>query len=271
MNIVLLLKYLLLGLIQGLAEGLPISSSGHLLIFKHLIDLNVDFDTLAIITNFGSLVGIVIVFRNEWIRLIKHFFEYLFQKKEEAKADFKYCWLIVLGCIPAGLIGLVVKKLDLFESIDNNVKVVGISLIITSVMLYLVRTFKGSIKAKDMTWKEALKVGCFQILGIFPGISRSGSTLVGGLFSNLNRDTAFKYSFLLYVPMSVAATGLELFDLVGTKMETWTIIYYVLATILACLATMFTTKLFRRIVNQGKLIYFSAYCLIVGLLVLIFM
>jgi undecaprenyl-diphosphatase len=122
-----------------------------------------------------------------------------------------------------------------------------------------------------MTWKESLKVGFFQILGIFPGISRSGSTLVGGLVANLNRDTAFKYSFMLYVPMSIAATGLELFDLVGKSMDMWTIIYYLLATIIACVATMFTTKLFRRIVNQGKLIYFSGYCLIVGILVLIFM
>ena len=104
-----MLKYIILGLIQGLTETIPVSSSGHLMILKRLMDMNVDFDTIAILTNFGSLIAIVILFWNDLVKLVKNFFIYLFKKDKSAKNDYKYCWMIVLGCIPAGLMGLVVS------------------------------------------------------------------------------------------------------------------------------------------------------------------
>ena len=268
MNFIELLKYILLGLVQGLTETIPISSSGHLMILKRLIDLNVDFDTIAILTNFGSLIAIIILFWKDIKEYVVNFFKYLFTKDKNCKSDFKYCWMIVLGCIPAGLIGLVVKKLDLFAKIENNIKIVGLSLIITSILLFMVRNFKGKKTDKDLGVKEALTVGCFQILGLFPGISRSGSTIVGGMTTGLKRDTAFKYSFMLYIPISIAATGLELLDLTINK----TLIpYYLIAILVSTIATLLVTKWFRKVVSEGKLIYFSIYCLIVGLLVLILM
>ena len=103
----LLLKYILLGFIQGVTEALPISSSGHLLIFKTLLNVDVDFDTLAIITNAGSLLAVVIIFWKDIIELINSFFKYLKTKDSKYKTDYNYCWLIVLGCIPAGIIGLI--------------------------------------------------------------------------------------------------------------------------------------------------------------------
>ena len=263
-----LLKYILLGLIQGLTETIPVSSSGHLMILKRLMDVNVDYDTIAILTNFGSLVAIVILFWNDIITIVKDFFKYLFTKKEENKAGYKYAWMIVLGCIPAGLMGLLVSKLELFSKIENNIKIVGISLIITSALLFIVRNFKGRKEDENIGVKEALIVGCFQILGLFPGISRSGSTIVGGMTGGLKRDTAFKYSFMLYMPLSLAAMVLELTDL---HIEKDLIVPYVLSIVVACIATLLVTKWFRKIVNSGKLIYFSAYCFIVGLLVIIFL
>ena len=112
-----MLKYIILGLIQGLTETIPVSSSGHLMILKRLMEMNVDFDTIAILTNFGSLIAIVILFWNDLVKLVKNFFIYLFKKDKSAKNDYKYCWMIVLGCIPAGLMGLVVSKLELFAKI----------------------------------------------------------------------------------------------------------------------------------------------------------
>ena len=176
--------------------------------------------------------------------------------------------MIVLGCIPAGLMGIVIKKLDIFDKIENNIKVVGISLIITAILLFIVRNFKGTKDDNKIGIKEALTVGCFQILGLLPGISRSGSTIVGGMTAGLKRDTAFKYSFMLYIPLSVAAMALELTDINISKDL---IIYYAIATILAGVATFLVTKWFRKIVVKGKLIYFSIYCLIVGILVLLFL
>ena len=266
-----LIKYLFLGLIQGLTEAIPVSSSGHLMIFKKLIDLDIDFDTLAIVTNFGSLIAIILVFWKDLIKLVCSFFKYLFKHDKNCKDDYRYCWLIVLGCIPAGIAGLIVSKLDLLDKIDNNVKIVGATLIVTSILLYLIRNIKGSREDKDITWKNALIIGIFQILGLLPGISRSGSTIIGGMNQDLKRDTAFKYSFMLYIPMSIAAMALELGEIIDKNISTTIWMYYLLSAIVAMVFTYIMTRWFRRVVNHGKLIYFSIYCFIIGTLVLIFL
>lgn len=263
-----ILKYLLLSVVQGLTETIPVSSSGHLMIIKKLISLDVDFNTIAILTNFGSLIAILIIFWKDIVSLINSFFKYLSTKETKYKSEYKYCWMIVLGCIPAGLCGLIVSKLELFAKIENNIKIVGLSLIITAILLFIIRNFKGKKDDKDIGVKEALTVGCFQILGLFPGISRSGSTIVGGMSGGLKRDTAFKYSFMLYIPMSIAAMGLELFDI---EFNSSLILPYAISIIVSCIVTLLVTKWFRKIVNEGKLIYFSIYCLIVGLLVILFL
>lgn len=263
------LKYILLGFIQGLTETIPVSSSGHLMIFKRLMDVDVDFDTIAILTNFGSLMAIVVIFWGDIVRLFKNFFGYLFgEKNDEKKKDYKYCWMIVLGCIPAGIAGLLVSYFDLFDKIEDNIKIVGVSLIVTSILLFIIRNFKGDKDDYKIGVKEAFTVGCFQILGLFPGISRSGSTIVGGMTQKLKRDTAFKYSFMLYIPMSLAAMALEVSDLNIDKSLIW---YYVGSVAVAFIMTLLVTKWFRKIVNSGKLIYFSIYCFVVGTLVLIFL
>ena len=263
-----LLKYIFLGFIQGLTETIPVSSSGHLMIFKKLLDLNVDFDTIAILTNFGSLIAIVIFFWNDIKKLISSFFKYLITRDNKFKTDYKYCWMIVLGCIPAGLAGLLVSKLDLFDKIENNIKIVGISLIVTSILLFIVRNFNGKKGDEKVRIKESLTVGFFQILGLFPGISRSGSTLVGGMSTGLKRDTAFKYSFMLYIPMSLAAMALELKDIV---LDSSLVFYYFMAMLVATLVTYIVIKWFRKIVSKGKLIYFALYCFVAGLLVILFL
>lgn len=263
-----LLKYIFLGFIQGLTETIPVSSSGHLMIFKKILNLNVDFDTIAILTNFGSLIAITIFFWSDIKKLIINFFKYLNSKDTKLKSDYRYCWMIVLGCIPAGLAGLIVSKLDLFDKIENNIKIVGISLIVTSILLFVVRNFNGKKDDKKLKVKESLTVGFFQILGLFPGISRSGSTLVGGMSSGLKRDTAFKFSFMLYIPMSIAAMALEIKDL---AIESSLLFYYFMAVLVAGIVTYIVIKWFRKIVSSGKLVYFSIYCFIVGLLVILFL
>jgi len=259
---------ILLGLIQGLTETIPVSSSGHLMIVKRLMESGIDYDGIAIMTNFGSLVAIIILFRKEIIKIIADFFRFIGTKDANCKENYEYAWMIALGCIPAGIMGLVISKLDLFVKIENNIKIVGVSLIITAILLFVVRNFKGKKDYTQLSFKEAIVVGCFQILGLFPGISRSGSTIVGGMAAGLKRETAFNYSFMLYIPLSLAAMALELTDIQISKEL---IPFYLAATVVAGIATYLVTKWFRKIVNKGKLIYFSIYCLIVGLLVLIFL
>ena len=122
-----------------------------------------------------------------------------------------------------------------------------------------------------MTLKDAIVVGLCQVIALIPGISRSGSTIIGGMFCGLKRDTAFKYSFMLYLPISVATMMLGVKDLIDANLSLRTWFLYIVSAELAGILTYFATKWFSKLVKEGKLIYFSIYCVIVGLLVLIFL
>ena len=274
MSFLELIKYIFLGFIQGFTEPIPVSSSGHLLIFQKLVsgdNFNVDFSLLATLTNFGSLIAISIIYREDIVNLFKSFFSYLKTKKDEHYDNYKYCWLIVIGTIPAGIMGLVVTKLDLFTKLEENVKFVGVTLLITAVFLFLIRNIKGKKTKKDITFKDAIIVGLFQVVALIPGISRSGATIVGGMTRKFKRETAFDFSFILYIPISIATTILGISDLLGSNLSLEMWIYYISATIVSGFITFFATKWFRNIVKHGKLIYFVIYCLIVGSLVILFL
>ena len=273
-----LLVYLILGIFQGLTEPIPVSSSGHILIIQTLLqkaatEVTIDFSTLATITNLGSLVAIIILFREKIFDLVKSFFTYIFQKdsRKKLKQDYNHCWKIVLATIPAGVMGLVATVFDLLDTLEENVKFVGLTLLITSVFLYLIKDFKGKKDEKDITWKDAFIIGLYQMIAIIPGISRSGSTIVGGMFQGLKRETAFNFSFILYIPISIATSLLGIKDLIELSVSSSTWILYTIAAIVSGIFTYICTKWFAKIVKEGKLIYFSIYCLIVGILVILFL
>lgn len=266
-----LLMYIFLGIIQGITEPIPVSSSGHLLIFQKLIGGidKIDFGLLATITNFGSFIAICLIFKDEIVELFKSFFGYLTTKNKKYHNNYKYCLLIILGTIPAGLMGLIVTKLGIFDFLETNVKFVGFTLLVTALFLFLIKDFKGKKDSKDITFKDALVVGLFQVVALIPGISRSGSTIVGGMFRNFKRETAFNFSFILYIPISIATTVLGLKDLFSADISINTMMLYFLSMIMAFIFTYIGTKWFKNLVKEGKLIYFVYYCLIVGTLVLI--
>lgn len=265
-----LIKYLFLAIIQGFTEPIPVSSSGHLIIFRNLINMTELNDlNFEIILNFGSFLAIVVFFWNDIISIIKDFFSYLKTKEEKYKPNYKYAWYIVIATIPAGIVGLVLK--DFIENSLNSVKLVGIALLVTSLFLFLIRNFKGKKDDKTITWKDAIVVGLFQVVALFPGISRSGSTLVGGMFRGLKRDTAFKFSFMLYLPISLATMALGIKDLLEANIGINLWACYLTCMIVSGIVTYFSTKWFNGIMKTGKLIYFVWYCLIVGTLVTLFL
>ena len=271
--------YILLGIVQGIVEALPISSSGHLLVFNNLLTNYLGFknvalsntELLAIITNFGSLIAVIILYRNKIISILKDFFGYFKTKSKKQETNYKYGWNIILATIPAGIIGLIISKLKIFDAINNNIKIIGVTLIITGIFLFLIRKTNGKKTEKDMTLKDAIAVGLFQVLGLLPGISRSGSTIVGGLYKGLDRQTAFDFSFMLYIPISCATTLLGLKDLFGSNITPNEIMLFIISAVVAGIFTYFSVKWFRKIIKNGKLIYFSIYCFIVGLLIILFL
>lgn len=264
------IKHLFLAIIQGFTEPIPISSSGHLVIFKSILNSGVLNDlNFEIILNFGSLIAIVIFFFNDIITIIKDFFLFIKTKDKKYKKNFKYSLLIIVGTIPAGIIGFLFK--DTIEELLSGVKIVGIALLVTALFLYLIKNIKGVKNDDEISFKDALIIGCFQAVALLPGISRSGATIVGGMFRNLKRETAFKFSFMLYIPISIATMLLGVKDLMEASISSTLLMTYLICMIASGIITYFTTKWFNNIMKNGKLIYFVIYCLIVGSLVIIFL
>lgn len=264
-----ILKYIFLGIVQGFTEPLPISSSGHVFILKELFDLGTNDLNFEIIVNFGSLLAILLIYKDDIIRLIKNFFLYFKTKTEETRTDFKYCWLILISSIPVGIVGLLFK--DVIEEKLNNTKIIGIAFLITALFLFLVKNIKGKKQEKDMSFFDACIIGLTQVIALFPGISRSGSTLIGGLFRDLDRSTALKYSFMLYIPVSLGTTLLGIKDLLEMKNIHDIILPYGLGFIASFIVSYFTLRWFMGVVRKGNLKYFSIYCLLLGILILLFM
>lgn len=265
-----IIKYIILGIIQGFTEPLPISSSGHVYILRSILNVGELTDlNFEIIVNFGSLIAILLIYYKDIKKLVINFFKYFKVKNEETKNDFKYCILIILGVIPIGIVGFLFK--DQIENFLNSTKIIGISFLITALFLYLVRNIKGKRNDNDLTYKDALIIGLVQIIAVIPGISRSGSTLIAALFCNVKRDSALKYSFMLYIPISVGTTLLGIKDLITMPNIDEMILPYGLGFIASLIVSFFTLRWFMNVVKKGKFIYFSIYCLILGLAVLLFL
>lgn len=263
-----IIMYMILGLIQGFTEPIPVSSSGHLIIFNALLNVETLQDlNFEIFVNFGSFIAIAYFYRKEITNIIKDFFLYLKTKDKKYSTNYKYAWLIVIGTIPAGIVGILFK--DLIESVSST-KIVGISLIITAFMLFLIKDIKGKKNKETMNFKDAIIVGLFQVIALFPGISRSGSTLVGGMSRNLERETAFKYSFMLYLPISIATMILGVKDVIESSISSELLIPYILGAITSCIVTYFSIQWFKNIMEKGKLKYFVYYCLIAGIITILF-
>lgn len=264
-----LLMYIILGIIQGFTEPIPVSSSGHLVIFNSLLKVEELNDlNFEIFVNFGSFIAISYFYRKEIITIIKDLFMYIKTKNNKYYSNYKYALLIIIGTIPAGIFGLLFK--NKIESI-NNIKIIGLSLLITSFMLFLIKDIKGKKKKEDITFIDALVIGLFQVIALFPGISRSGSTLVGGMSRNLDRSTAFKYSFMLYLPISIATMILGVKDVLESGISNTLLFPYFLGMIASCIVTYYSIKWFKNIMEKGKLKNFIYYCLIVGILVILFL
>lgn len=270
MNLILLLKYIILGIIQGFTEPIPISSSGHLLIVKKLFNFNIINDiNFEIIVNFGSFLAITYLYRKEILNIISDFFLYIKTKNNNYKENYNYAFLIIVGTIPAGMVGFLLK--DKIDVISNNIQLIGIALIITSCFLYIIKDIKGKKEKKDLTYKDALFIGFFQIISLFPGISRSGSTIVGASLKNLNRTTAVNFSFMLYLPISIATMLLGIGDLISSNNLQTLFIPYFISMIISMIVTYYSSKWFISVVKNGKLGYFSIYCLIIGMITLLFL
>lgn len=249
-----ILEAIILGIIQGLTEFIPVSSSGHLVIAQHFIKGFTQPGVLFDVTlHLGTLIAVILYFRDRIIIILK---------------DIKLLGFIVLGTIPAGLIGFLFKKT--FEDMFSDVKLVGLMLIITGIIIFIADKVKKSEKdIKSLTWLDSIIIGFAQAIAIIPGISRSGSTISGGIFLGFDRKTAMEFSFLLSIPAILGAAVLEAKHATGSDFASVNIIVYLIGLIVAAVIGYLSIKVLLNFLQKQKLYFFSIYCWIAGMIVLV--
>lgn len=251
------LDAVLLGLVQGLTEFLPVSSSGHLVLAQELLGVDDKGVTFEVLVHFGTLLSVVIYF---WRPLWRMLLSIIPPFREEYARERKMIGFLILASIPAAFVGFSPLK-DVFEGAYDRPAMVGIFLIITGVVLFLPRLIRKKGTA-EIGWKSALVMGIGQAFAILPGISRSGSTIVSGMVAGAKPAAAAEFSFLMAVPAIAAAALLE-----GRKLEGLDVSllgpYFAGAVVafLSGLAAIFTVL---AAIRRGKFEYFGIYCLIVG-------
>lgn len=243
-----LIYAVILGIIQGLTEFLPISSSGHLVLAQEILGFETPPVLFDILVHVGTLTAIIYYFRVQLTRITT-----------------KYLRLILVGTIPAIIVGLLLN--DYTESFFSSLLVVALGFITTGLIL-LSTKFISEYKPIKLNSKNSLIIGVFQALAIIPGISRSGSTITAGLHRHLKRDTAFEFSFILSIPAILGALVLQFFQL--DSIQPVGLIPSIVGMITAAVTGIFALKILRKIIYRSQLYYLSFYCLTLGLAVLIY-
>ena len=261
----------LLGIVQGMAEFLPISSSGHLALMQAVLDFekyNVNAVAFDLVLHLGTLVAVVIAFRKDVWMLIRGFFGWVGAGfKTQNRPERRLVVLILLATFPL-VIGALVE--GYVEAAFGSTLFVGIALCFTAVMLWTASKHSGGTKTEaDAKYSDALKVGAMQLIALFPGVSRSGSTICGGLFSGFHKDFAVRFGFLMSIPAVCGAVVFKLPDLMeagmGGELLLPCIVGFVTSALFGYLA-IFTVKL---LVKKNSFQWFGVYCLAVGLLTII--
>ena len=261
---------IILGIIQGLTEFLPVSSSGHLVLVQHLFGITEPALFFDVSVHMGTLGAVLIVFRRDITRMVQALWHEVLvrlggrnQRSDSDKDSLKLALLIVVGTIPTGLIGL---GLNRAEHLFASLPLVGVMLLITGLILWATRKWNTGSGLAGFAWPKAAAVGVIQGLAVLPGISRSGTTIAAGMFFGLDRSTAARFSFLLSLPAIVGAEILSAGDLFAGK-----VVFD--GTVLLGSLTAFVTgyaalKILLKIVHLGRFYLFAPYCFAIGALTL---
>lgn len=271
------IEAIILGIIQGLTEFLPISSSGHLVLLQQLLGLKEAEILFNVCVHLGTLAAVIIVFHREIKNIVVALLRLFVAagKKDrtlsaiESNPELKMAMLIIIGFIPTALLGLAFSRIA--DRLFSSVLIVGFMLVVTGMLLWLTRR---TIKAarlpaiERLNLKNAFLIGIVQGMAIIPGISRSGSTISIGLLLGIERETAARYSFLLSIP---AIVGAALLSLKSSLYETdLSINATVVGAFTAAIVGYAALKTLLRVVKKGGLHLFAPYCWLVGVLAIIY-
>ncbi len=258
---------IILGLVQGLTEFLPISSSGHLVLSQHLLGVGGDQDIVfEVFVHFGTVLSILTVYAREArdltlsvVRGVTHPNRLRAAYAEDP--SFRMAVQILLSAIPAGIIGLTLE--DSISEAFSDPKLVATMLIVTGLILFLTRLFR-SVEKRPFNLLIAFFVGCAQALAIIPGISRSGSTISMAMYWKVDPTEAARFSFLMSVPVILGATALKVLDVLADGTTSESVLVLAVASLTAYISGYGAIKLLLRVISFGRIRLFAFYCLIAG-------
>lgn len=270
------IQTVIIAIVEGLTEFLPVSSTGHMIITQNLLGVpqgDPFVHAFTFIIQFGAILSVVCLYWNR-------FFSYdhtpapkgssLFEK---FKHHFKFYWLLIVGVVPAVLIGLLAKKSGLLDWLLDSVEVVAIMLVLGGVfMLFCDKLFDKGSEDNQMTERRAFMIGLYQCISVIPGVSRSMATIVGGMTQGLTRRRAAKFSFFLAVPTMAGATLLDLLDLMkeGTAWATGhNIAMLILGCVIAFVVALLAMKWFVNFLTRYGFKVFGIYRIVVGLIIIV--
>ena len=260
------IQTIILGLVQGLTEFIPVSSSAHLVLVPFFLGWKIPiteafiFDVLVQI---ATLTAVISYFLHDVVRIVRAMWIGIITKKLFYNQDAKIGWLLIVATIPAGITGLLIKPL--VKSAFDSPLAVGIFLLITAGLLLLAELLGSRQRSFDkLTLKDAIWMGMLQALAIFPGVSRSGATITAGMLSGLDRQSAARFSFLMSIPIMLAAGLMSLVDLVKSAVDFQQLAAIGVGCITAAIVGYLSIRWLLQYLVNRSLFIFSIYCAIVG-------
>jgi undecaprenyl-diphosphatase len=264
-----LIKAIILGIVQGLSEFLPISSSGHLVLAEEILHYTQGGLAFEVFVHFGTLLAVIWVFRKDIAMMIlslPFIFNINSDKISQEQRDYaKMDWLIIIGSIPAAVIGLLFE--DQIESLFESHLLVLFMLFVTGLIMWSSRYTHE--KRSDIKASHSILIGIAQAFAIIPGISRSGSTIVTGLWLGIDRNKVARFSFLLSAPVIFGATLVKFKELAEAPPASHQILSLALATLAAAISGYFAIVLLLKIIQKKRLEWFGVYCVAVSVIGLI--
>jgi len=267
------LKVILLGIIQGITEWLPISSTGHLILFNDLLPLTIYQDTFAntefvemfmVVIQFGSILAVLLLYFKKLNPLDSR------KTIEEKKETMSLWYKVVVACLPAAIIGL--KYDDIIDAKLYNSTVVAIMLIVYGILFIVIESGRREIKVSDtknLSYKQAFLVGCFQVLALIPGTSRSGATILGGILIGLKRSVAAEFSFFLAIPVMFGASLLKLVKM-EVVLNSYSISILVLGMFISFVVSIAAIKFLMGYIRKHDFKAFGYYRIVLGVIILVY-
>ena len=260
----------ILGIVQGVTEFLPVSSSGHLVLIPAVLDWNSPALVFDATVHLATMLAVVLVFWKDIRDIIIAWFGQLKLGKPFATTESRLGWWIIIGTIPGVLAGLLLK--DTFEDLFGNPRAAGAFLLVTAIVLVLAELLGKRKKNLDsMSWLDGLLIGIGQAVAIAPGISRSGATITVGMLRGLTRESSARYSFILALPIIFGAWLVQFYDIIGQGGLSAEIPVLLVGFFSAGITGYLAIRWLLNYVRQHRLYPFAVYCLVIGILAIIFL